>query len=173
MISKQNWKFCFQTPETVWTVFHVTSVLKQAEFVDLGHVWVCFAWHSFDLWMQWWRWFGEVFPSSCSDSTPAVSPAIGLQPRLLHTEISCRWSHHFWYWSSICPHDFSQNGKAILIIPSGRLCFFGCSFNCTSIFFEQRRVCPHSSCCYVRPTFVVIPSVTLSLTKSVKFSGGN
>lgn len=172
MISKQNWKFCFQTPETVWTVFHVTSVLKQAEFVDLGHVWVCFAWHSFDLWMQWWRWFGEVFPSSCSDSTPAVSPAIGLQPRLLHTEISCRWSHHFCYWSSICPHDFSQNGKAILIIPSGRLCFFGCSFY-VHFFFEQRRVCPHSSCCYVRPTFVVIPSVTLSLIKSVKFSGGN
>lgn len=41
MISKQNWKFCFQTPETVWTVFHVTSVLKQAESLWILAMYEC------------------------------------------------------------------------------------------------------------------------------------
>lgn len=41
MISKQNWKFFFQTPETVWTVFHVTSVLKQAESLWILAMYEC------------------------------------------------------------------------------------------------------------------------------------
>lgn len=41
MISKQNWKFFFQTPKTVWTVFHVTSVLKQAESLWILAMYEC------------------------------------------------------------------------------------------------------------------------------------
>lgn len=172
MISKQNWKFCFQTPETVWTVFHVTSVLKQAESLWILAMYEC-ALH------------GIVLTCGCSDDdglgTCSRAHAVILLQQCLQLLVYSLVS----YIQRLAVDDptisdtdhifahtvFHRMGKP----PSSFHLedFFGCSFNCTSIFFEQRRVRPHSSCCYVRPTFVVIPSVTLSLTKSVKFSGGN
>lgn len=174
MISKQNWKFFFQTPKTVWTVFHVTSVLKQAESLWILAMYEC-ALH------------GIVLTCGCSDDDGLGKCSRAHAVILLQQCLQLLAYSLVSYIQRLAVDDptisdtdhlfahtiFHRMGKPSSSFHLEDSASLDAPLTVRPYFFEQRRVCPHSSCCYVRPTFVVIPSVTLSLTKSVKFSGGN
>lgn len=174
MISKQNWKFFFQTPKTVWTVFHVTSVLKQAESLWILAMYEC-ALH------------GIVLTCGCSDDDGLGKCSRAHAVILLQQCLQLLAYSLVSYIQRLAVDDptisdtdhlfahtiFHRMGKPCSSFHLEDSASLDAPLTVRPFFFEQRRVCPHSLCCYVWPTFVVIPSVTLSLTKSVKFSGGN